>query len=92
MEGEAWEVKFDEKSFNPTRYRKFLEAYTGFNLTYRAFNSMDNKHSMMTLEIPAIPPDPAQAPSLRRRPCHCQGNIQWDDHPMHNSTLKSFGI
>lgn len=49
MQGEALEIKFDEKLFNPTRYRKFLEEYTGFDLTYRAFNSKDNKHSIMTL-------------------------------------------
>lgn len=49
MKGEALEVKFDEKAFNPSRYRKFLEEYDGYELTYRAFNSKDNKHSIMAL-------------------------------------------
>ncbi len=48
-EGLAVEIKSDEKSYNPSKYQKFLEAYPGYQLTYRAFNSRDNKHALMAL-------------------------------------------
>jgi len=41
--GEAIEIKFDEKGFNPSKYQKFIDAYPGCSLNYRAFKARENK-------------------------------------------------
>ena len=48
-QGKAIEIKFDEKSFNPTKYQKFLEAYPDYSLNCRAIRSSDNKTSLLAL-------------------------------------------
>lgn len=47
--GEALEVKFDEKSFQASKYHKFLEAYPGYSVTYRAFHAKQNEHALLAL-------------------------------------------
>lgn len=47
--GEAIEIKFDEKGFNPSKYQKFIDAYPGYSLNYRAFKARDNKNSLLAL-------------------------------------------
>ena len=47
--GEAIEIKFNEKGFNPAKYRKFLEAYPEYNMSCRAFIAQDNKQSLLAL-------------------------------------------
>ena len=47
--GEAIETKFNEKGFNPSKYRKFLAAYPGYPLSCRAFIAKDNRYSLLAL-------------------------------------------
>ena len=47
--GEAIEIKFEESSFNPAKYSNFREAYPGYSLEVRAFNSSTNKNSLIAL-------------------------------------------
>ncbi|OYT12184.1 MAG: AAA family ATPase [Bacteroidetes bacterium 4572_114] len=47
--GEAIEIKFNEKGYNPAKYRKFLEAYPEYTMSCRAFVAQDNKQSLLAL-------------------------------------------
>jgi uncharacterized protein len=46
---EAIEIKFEETSYNPTKYRKFRENYPDYVLYLRAFNSSTNQTSLIAL-------------------------------------------
>jgi predicted AAA+ superfamily ATPase len=47
--GEALEIKFEETSFNPSKYRKFSENYPDYGLHLRAFRAASNRTSLITL-------------------------------------------
>lgn len=47
--GEAIEIKFDETSYNRSKYKRFLENYPGYPLSLRAFRSLTNPTSLIAL-------------------------------------------
>ena len=47
--GEAIEIKFDETSYNPSKYRKFHQNYPDYVLYIRAFRASGNKTSLIAL-------------------------------------------
>ncbi|MBM3404451.1 MAG: ATP-binding protein [Bacteroidetes bacterium] len=47
--GEAIEIKFDETSFNPSKYRRFREYYPDYLFHFRAFHSSTNQTSLIAL-------------------------------------------
>jgi hypothetical protein len=40
---------YDEKNFSPVKYRRFINAYPGYSLNYRAFISSTNKNALLAL-------------------------------------------
>jgi uncharacterized protein len=48
-EGLAMEIKYNEKSFDASRYKKFTNAYPDYDFSFRAYKSDSNKHSLMSL-------------------------------------------
>jgi hypothetical protein len=47
--GQAIEIKFEETSYNPSKYRKFHEHYPDYMLNLRAFRSSENQTSLIAL-------------------------------------------
>jgi uncharacterized protein len=47
--GEAIEIKYDEESFNPAKYKRFLESYPAYPLCCRAFHARSNMGSLIGL-------------------------------------------
>jgi predicted AAA+ superfamily ATPase len=48
-QGEAIEIKFEETSYNPSKYRKFQENYPEYVLNLRAFRASSNRNDLMVL-------------------------------------------
>jgi len=48
-EGEALEIKYDEKSFAASKYKKFTDAYPSYPFNFRAFKTESNHRSLMAL-------------------------------------------
>lgn len=46
-EGLAIEVKYDAEYFNASKYRKFVDSYPGYALSYRALRSNESQHSLL---------------------------------------------
>jgi predicted AAA+ superfamily ATPase len=49
IQGEAIEIKFEETSYNPSKYRKFQENYPEYVLSIRAFRASSNRNSLIAL-------------------------------------------
>ena len=47
--GEALEIKFEETSYNPSKYKKFRDNYPDYTLNLRAFRSSTNQSSLIAL-------------------------------------------
>ena len=47
--GEAIEIKFEETSYNPSKYRKFRDTYPDYTLNLRAFRSSTNQTSLIAM-------------------------------------------
>jgi predicted AAA+ superfamily ATPase len=47
--GEAIEIKFEETSYNPSKYKKFLQNYPEYVLRLRAFQASSNRNDLMAL-------------------------------------------
>jgi len=47
--GDAIEIKFDADSFNPLKYKNFMDSYPDYSLSCRAFQAAQNINSLIAL-------------------------------------------